>query len=134
MINPNLREELIDVAGDSDILNKVLDLYHNPIKMTFGVHRKKLWGVETSFTDQVSSSLINGSILDFGRGDNRHVQGVSFILCLKSIVAVDLYGFSNSPITKRESILKIFIPFLWLKISRFYIRTSFFNLNLGEIL
>ena len=124
MINPNFQEELIDVAGDNDILNKVLDLYHNPIKMTFGVHRKKLWGVETSNRSGIYTSRISGVILDSMVGEMMaHVTG-SFEL--KAIIAV-FGSFSNSPITKGESILKIFIPFLWLKISRFYIRTSFFN-------
>ena len=131
MINPNFQEELIDVAGDNDILNKVLDLYHNPIKMTFGVHRKKLWGVETSNHSGIYTSRISGVILDSMVGEM--IAYVTGSFELKVIMTV-YGGFSNSPITKGESILKIFIPFLWLKISRFYIRASFFNLNLGEIL
>ena len=94
MINPNLREELIDVAGDNDILNKVLDLCHNPIQITFGVHRKKLWGVETSNRSGIYTSRISGVILDSMVGEMMAYVTSSFKL--KAIMTV-FGGFSNSP-------------------------------------
>ncbi len=113
---------------------KKLDLRGNEARMTLGVFIWKLWGVETFRLSGKYQPYKWFYPRCYGRGDNRHVQGLSFCLCLKSIIAV-LGGFSNSPITKLGVNSRSIYPFLVVKNIEvlFKNRASFFNFKSREI-
>ncbi len=108
---------------------KKLDLRGNEARMTFRVFIWKLWGVETLAKNGVHQpKMVNPRL--YGWGDDGYVQG----LLSKSYHSRFLAVFRTPRSPSWESILEAFIPFWWLKILRFYLKTEppFLTLNQGE--